>query len=51
MQDIGEDQLLMLLLVMDAKLDHGQNLRRRRLREQPLHGLLDVLAITQHIVE
>jgi hypothetical protein len=45
MQDVGEDQLLMLLLVIEADLEDAQHLRQARRRgggDEPLHRFIDV---------
>jgi hypothetical protein len=49
MEDIGEDELLMLLLMMEAELDKVQQLGRELLGEKSLHGIIDVLAISQDV--
>ena len=51
MEDIGKDELLMLLLVVDAEFDQGQSLGRWVLGEQALDRLIHMLAVLQNIAE
>jgi hypothetical protein len=47
MQNVGEDQLLMLLLVMEADLENAQHLREHRFlgtRKQPANAFIDMRA-------
>jgi hypothetical protein len=46
MQDIHQDQLLMLLLMRQAKVEAFANHLGRRARQQPLHGRIDMLPIS-----
>ncbi len=48
-QNIGEQQLLMLLLVIDAELDQLCRLLRKVAVEQPAERLVDVSAICAHL--
>ena len=41
MQQVGEDRLLVLLLVVQAEREHLQQLRRRTAVEQREHALVD----------
>jgi hypothetical protein len=51
MLDVREHQLLMLLLVVDAERGDEQDLVVAHLRREQLpHVLIDVLAITQHLL-
>ena len=49
-EDVGEEQLLVLLLVVDAELDQVERRRRKR-RQRALQRLVDVRAIGADLVE
>ena len=52
MQDIGEQQFLVLLLVMQADLknrEHALRISRRHLLDQPLDRGIDIGAIARHV--
>jgi hypothetical protein len=53
MQDIGNEQLLMLLLVMQADFDNFEYprcIRRRNLPDQPLDRRIDMGAIGRDVL-
>ena len=49
-ENVGEEQLLVLLLVIDAELDQVERGRRKR-RQRALERLIDVRAIGADLVE
>ena len=49
--DVGEDQLLVLLLVVEAELDDGEQLRIGAGGQQSFHAEVDVAAITEHLLK
>ena len=49
-EDVGEEQLLVLLLMVDAELDHVERRGRKR-RQRALQRLVDVRAIGADLVE
>ena len=49
-QNIGQQKLLVLLLVIDAKLDELGRLRRERRVEQPVERRIDEFAIGAHLL-
>jgi hypothetical protein len=50
--EVGDDQLLVLLLVVQAQLDHVQRRhRQRRAREQLRHASIDVGAVAPYLVQ
>jgi len=48
---VGEDELLMLLLVMQAELDQRVEVRCDTALDQPQHALVDIGAICAHFLE
>src|SRR6267143_4978179 len=48
---VREDELLMLLLVMQAQLDQPSDWRRSLCGEDGAHGRVDVIAIGEHLLE
>ena len=49
-EDVREEQLLVLLLMVDAELDEIERGRRKR-RQRPLQRRVDMTAIGAHLVE
>ncbi len=51
MQQVGDDQFLVLHLVMAAENHAVEHLRRRPARDQPLHRRIDMAAVGHHLVD
>jgi hypothetical protein len=47
-EQVGQDQLLMLLLVVEPELHEGRRRRRQRPGEQPPHAVVHLGAVIQH---